>query len=324
MMDTRRHVVEWGAGKPRKRTSVSYWKQPLRWNQRDFYECKSCGWRGEGKDWEPQCCDRMAWTLARRRVFCASLADVFDNEVPPDWRADLFHLIERTPNLDWLLLTKRIGNAQPMIQRAMWDIGHHPGMHHSPPRNVWLGATIVNQAEAERDIAKLIKTWASVRFISVEPLLGAIDVESHRLLCAECPTCADGFPDPDTGMIECRRCEDTGRTDEPAIDWVIVGGESGHGARPMHPAWVRSLRDQCARANVPFLFKQWGEFAELDLGTCDHGRGERPERFLELDGTDVTDKPIDQHTPTTAGRIRVGKKRAGRTLDGRTHDAWPT
>lgn len=117
--------VQWGAGKPRHRTSAAYWRQPVRWNARAdvFRECGACGWRGDlaVRD-DPVAfacpsCDVTDWRPARRRVFCASLADVFDNEVPAEWRRDLLNLIADTPNLDWLVLTKRIGNAQRMLTR---------------------------------------------------------------------------------------------------------------------------------------------------------------------------------------------------------------
>lgn len=113
--DKRRHVVHWGPGQPRKRTSQSTWAQPLRWNAMAdvFRECASCGWRGhlalrdEPLAFACPSCDATDWMPARRRVFCASLADVFDNEVPEQWRDDLFTLIERTPNLDWLRYNRR-------------------------------------------------------------------------------------------------------------------------------------------------------------------------------------------------------------------------
>lgn len=128
----------WGAGKPRRRTSESNWKQPLRWNKVAIA------------------------TGVRARVFCSSLADVFDNEAPDEWRADLAKLILSTPMLDWQLLTKRIGNAARMMQ-GMFPTG--------TPNNVWLGATIVNREELLRDGPKLKAAPARVRFWSAEPLL---------------------------------------------------------------------------------------------------------------------------------------------------------
>ena len=125
---TTRLGVAWGAGAPRRRTAPSTWAQPRRWN------------------------NRAVKLGIRQRVFCSSLADVFDNEVPREWREDLFELIRTTPALDWLLVTKRIGNAIPMVRRDGAIAGN--GTRYLPD-NVWLGATIVNQAEADRDIPKL-------------------------------------------------------------------------------------------------------------------------------------------------------------------------
>ena len=152
-MDSRLHVVQWGAGQPRKRTSAANWKEPLRWQR--------------------EAADFRATYGRRQRVFCSSLADVFDNAVDPAWRADLFRLIEATPDLDWLLLTKRIGNAAQMMFLARG--GHLPLLP-----NVWIGATIVNQEEADRDIPKLLAVPARVRFLSMEPLLGPVDLERPR------------------------------------------------------------------------------------------------------------------------------------------------
>ncbi|WP_321576941.1 DUF5131 family protein [Paraburkholderia atlantica] len=216
--------------------------------------------------WNAQHDEFFAEHGRRQRVFCASLADVFDNEVDPLWRRDLFdlfELIERTPNLNWLLLTKRIGNVSDMVAHARsrdWLAGRD---------NVWLGATVVNQAEADRDIPKLLAVAARVRILSMEPLLGPVSFE---------------------GMFAGSDWRDHTNALE-ALDWVIVGGESGHGARPMHPDWARSLRDQCAAAEVPFFFKQWGEWAP----------GSNPSR-----------QPM----------VRVGKKSAGRELDS-VHDFFP-
>lgn len=241
--DKRRHIVTWGAGQARHRTTAANWRKPLRWNAKPFYECPECGWRGDKPstqggsftDGLPSCphCDSMGLIDARRRVFCASLADVFDNEVPDEWRVDLFSLIDATPHLDWLLLTKRIGNVGNMLPVPFDFECLYP--------NVWLGATICNQAEADRDIPKLLAVPAAVRFLSMEPLLGPVNVYSSM-----------------TGEL----LHTSGDDYNPgSIDWVIVGGESGPNARPMHPDWARSLRNQCASANVPMLLKQWGEFA---------------------------------------------------------------
>lgn len=241
-------TVQWGDA-PRRRTTEANWRLPLKWNAQA---------EREGR---------------RFRVFCASLADVFDNAAPPAWRADLMSMVVRTPHLDWLLLTKRIGNAKRMLSNASM----HDGLlltandEYRPPANLWVGATIVNREEMLRDAPKLKATPAAVRFWSVEPLLEDLGVIPRDLM----------------------------------PDWVIVGGESGPGARPMSPDWARRLREQCAVAGVPFLFKQWGEWLPM-LGQAEGA-------------------PVRQKTTTPDGWVMgwAGKKAAGRLLDGRTHDHFP-
>ena len=303
--------IAWGAGQPRRRTSPANWKLPLRWNARPFLECPACHWRGEAKEahWEGTACPRCSGDPepVRRRVFCASLADVFDNEVDPQWRAELFALIQATPNLDWLLLTKRIGNAHQMIGESLIRIAGGVDLLPTWPwPNVWLGATICNQAEADRDIPKLLAAPAAVRFLSMEPLLGPVDL---RLMRAAPLSAGDG-----PGAL-CRA------SDRLGLHWVIAGGESGPNARPMHPDWARILRDQCASAGVPFLFKQWGEWApaemqaggdlggELRRGTVRHLHAlGNPEGFFRAGDAYVR---------------RIGKKATGRLLDGQEHNGVP-
>jgi protein gp37 len=254
----------------RRRTKEANWRQPLRWNR----EAAAAG--------------------RRARVFCASMADVFDNVVDPQWRADLMQLVLETPNLDWLLLTKRVGNVERMIAEAgdlidygegwqsLWGQGRWPD-------NVWLGATVVNQEEADRDIPKLLATPARVRFLSIEPMLGPIDLS--RWL-------EPGGLNTDLGLSN------------PGVDWVIVGGESGYDARPMHPAWAREIRDQCAAAGVPFLFKQWGEWLPADQEEAGNFNG---------DGAALH----EWNDAEEAFSIHLPKRKAGRVLDGRTHDGFP-
>lgn len=239
-----------GWGGPRRRTSAEYWKQPLKWD-------RAAARQGE-----------------RRRVFCSSLADVFDNQVDASWRTDLWNLIAATPHLVWLLLTKRPQNIKKMLPEN-WG-GGYP--------NVWLGTTVENQAEADRRIPHLLAVQARVRFLSCEPLLGAVNLRHLRPV--DLPVEIDAL----TGTHGVSRPH---RGSNTRLDWVIVGGESGKGARPMRPDWARSLRDQCAAAGVPFFFKQWGEF--------------------------TPDDPAANHTAMR----RVGKTAAGRLLDGVTHDEVP-
>lgn len=220
--------TRWGPHATRTRTSAANWRKPISW-------------------------DKAAAKAGKRaRVFCASLADVFDNHpsISEQWRDDLWKLINVTPNLDWLLLTKRPGNVSRMVSGWMGP--------RSWPQNVWLGCTITSREEMLRDAPKLKAVPAAVRFWSVEPLLG------------------------DLGEIPA----------ELMPNWIIVGGESGRHARPMHPDWARSLRDQAQAAGVPFLFKQWGEWAPNETQGSDYAQ-------------------------------RVGKKAAGRLLDGVEHNGMP-
>lgn len=272
-------AINWGPGAPRRRTSAANWRKPLAWNRNAgvFY----------------------AQHRRRQRVFCASLADVYDNAVPEEWRMDLYRLIDSTPNLDWLLLTKRIGNARDMLP-VSW-LG-------APRPNVWIGATICNQAEADRDIPKLLEVPARVRFLSMEPLLGPVELSNVS-----------------------RRSDAVrvlGQRALGGIDWVIVGGESGPGARPMHPDWARSLRDQCAAAGVPFLFKQHGDWAP---GSGDFGAGRFETAAIAQDGRIVCNGFDASGYPAGASSAdgwamvhRAGKRAAGRLLDGVQHDGFPT
>jgi protein gp37 len=268
-------TVRWGVGEPRRRTTAANWRLPLKWNAQA---------EREGR---------------RFRVFCASLADVFGNAVPDEWRADLFRLIRATPRLDWLLLTKRVGNACAMIDDAR-ERGHllTSGSPEWPWPNVWIGATVVNQEEADRDIPKLLATPAAVRFLSIEPMLGPITIDRR--------------------LIE--QIDGTSQHGPRFIDWIICGGESGPKARPMHPDWARSLRDQCAAAGVPFLFKQWGEW--LPAETDKPGDGE-----CYAVSDDGTDRELTGRCALTVldaqEFLRMGKRIAGRMLDGRTHDEYP-
>lgn len=279
----------WGAHAARTRTSTANWRKPLAWDK----AAKSAG--------------------ERHRVFCASLADVFDKHasILPEWRADLWALIKSTPNLDWMLLTKRPGNIAKMLPED-WGRGY---------RNVWLGCTVVNQEEADRDVPKLLALPAAVRFLSMEPLLGPVDLNHIRLPHGSGRTWIDALqpwwvtPDMRT-----------------RLDLVIVGGESGPGARPMHPDWARSLRDQCVAAGAAFHFKQWGEWAAGDAfgmvsdKPVTRKNGEVKDWMDRYVTTDEWGARLQGHTFTghsTYLVYRVGKKAAGRLLDGRTWDQMP-
>jgi len=188
----------WGPKAPRRFFSDAHWREPTKWER------------------------EAAAAKQRRRVFCASMADVFecrrDLDAP---RSRLWPLIEATPHLDWLLLTKRPENIEGMVPwDAVW------------PRNVWIGTTAENQRWADKRVAILARIPAAVRFISAEPLLGYLNLTQWL----------------------------APRDSSLGVNWVIAGGESGSNARPMNPQWAESLRDQCINAGTAFHFKQWGHW----------------------------------------------------------------
>lgn len=263
--------AKWG-NHPRHRTAESTWAQPLAWDRKAAREGK------------------------RPFVFCASLADVFDNQVDEAWRLDLFRLIEATPNLVWLLLTKRPQNIVKMVK----------AMRFMPP-NIAFGTTVEDRERVEANLPWLMLA-AGLRplflFASCEPLLE--DLGDLRPWLAHDPQTQVGAH-WEKGI----KLREDGWPVLPALGWVIAGGESGAGARPMYPQWARSLREQCAEHGTPFLFKQWGEWHPFGEPLADGkinllSKGKRPEAWRD-------DGPL----------VRVGKQHAGRTLDGATHDARP-
>lgn len=289
-------LVQWGPGTERRRSSAANWRNPIKWNRQA--QIKIDAW-DKFKETYPGLTDAKLIEQGfakpeRPRVFCASLADVFDNAVPRGWRMDLFELIARTPHLDWLIVTKRVGNVMQMCQ--------HDGLMFDQLANIWLGITVCNQEEADRDIPKLLVVPARVRFLSMEPLLEKVDLALLGTL-------------PRSQHVNCTQTHDL-------LHWVVVGGESGSNARPMHPDWARSLRDQCTDAGVPFLFKQWGEWAphQARAGGDEGGDLRRGHvRYLQGDG-----RELDGHfRKGDAAVARIGKKVTGRLLDGVQHDGYP-
>lgn len=212
-------------------------------------------------------------------VFVNSMSDLFHQDVADEYIASVFAVMAAAYNHTFQVLTKRHARmrsllssprwAELLVESGHWDVNLDP---EEPAPNVWLGVSVENQQWADIRIPALLDTPAAVRFLSCEPLLGPVNwqVPAYR-----------------------------SRDYDHGIDWVIVGGESGSGARPMHPDWARSLRDQCVAAGVPFLFKQWGAFAPG-----------RPGR-----------KPGE--SAVTEQMYRTSKKAAGRELDGRTWDEYP-
>lgn len=259
---------------------------------------------------EAQRYERLAVKDGRRlKVFTNSMADFFEDRKDLDLpRMDALDTIRCTPHLDWMILTKRPERILDLLRRvlALDPIPALAGWLRSwiggaPPANVWVGATVEDQARAQLRIPALLAVPARVRFLSCEPLLGSLD-----LMLLDCWL---GFT-PTRDLLH----------------WVICGGESGPHARPMHPEWVRSVRNQCAMAGVPFLFKQWGEWMPVwdrdeedpDLKLCsDLPREDKRGRWMNLAGGHGF------HGERVYWVSRVGKKVSGRFLDGKLHDGYP-
>lgn len=265
------------------------------------------------------------------RVFLHSMSDLFDNHVPQEWREEAFREIAAATNTRPQLVTKRIGNVGKMAT-AHWPDGW--------PRHVGLLITVVNQEEADRDIPSLLRLKSTLNIpwvgLSMEPLLGPVDLTHLN----------------DEGIVVIDSLRGWGGVPVahapggPRLDWVIAGGESGPKARPSHPDWFRSIRDQCADANVPFLFKQWGEWApgKFECNESDPYY-DGPSLWCDADDSEdevskyrgivwcpETGQPLEYWTQLPDycldGRVvpasrRVGKKRAGRELDGVIHDGFP-
>jgi protein gp37 len=232
----------WGKTAGRRFFGDDHWAEPLKWNRK---------------------AERAG---VRYRVFCASMADVFEDRLDLEsdrWR--LWQLIEATPHLDWMLLTKRPENITWMVP-VTWAVDW--------PANCWAGATAENQEWARLRLPHLLKVPAGVRFVSYEPALGPLDLSPIEVL---------------------------------GLHLLIAGGESGHGARPAHPDWFRQARYLCQTAGLAFHFKQWGDWAPAEQ---------------------VPDAPMSRLAravawPDEQAMVPVGKKAAGRLLDGRTWDEMP-
>jgi protein gp37 len=270
----------WGPSAPRRFFDDDHWRQPFAWAAK----ARKLG--------------------LRLKVFCASMADVFEDRRDLDiWRARLWRLIEKTPELDWLLLTKR---PEMMTEMDPWPGG-------SWPENVWALTTVEDQPSTARiDHLGKLRARAVVLGLSCEPLVSALNLDPWLWE-------PGGVVDTDIGP------EGYGSSPSGLIDWIICGGESGHGASPMHPNWARSLRDQCRSAGVAFHFKQFGEWAPIDDDTP---RGAKLVYVDARGGVTPAISPYEpgcpcDHDPRSEPMVRLGKKRAGRLLDGREWNEFP-
>jgi protein gp37 len=275
--------------------------------------------------------DPLKWSEART-IFTCSWSDFFIEEADA-WRDEAFAIMALTPQHTHQVLTKRIDRALEYLNRdeapgriAMEAIrlrkerkiafpnaefnteplGYgNPGAEWYPLKNVWLGVSVEDQKTADERIPLLLQTPAAVRWISAEPLLGPID------LCTS---------DPNDEEWRSFLLDDDDFGD--GLAWVVVGGESGPNARPMHPDWARSIRDQCTVAGVPFFFKQWGEWAPVideDGYFRSEGFGKADGAYLMSSGRWHTFSAGHQHGDV----FRLGKKKAGRLLDGHEWNEMP-
>lgn len=253
LMDKRYHKVEWGPEGTRVRTSESYWKKPLKWNGIGWLQCQNCSWRGEATSCgvTPRgrlccpLCSRSILLPTRQRVFCASLADVFEDKPElVEWRKDLFKLIRETPGIDWLILTKRPEN----IKEMMLDCSDYDWEY----SNIWFGTSVENQLTAEQRIPHLLSLPAWITFVSVEPMLGRVDLRKLSLPGVYIDSLGRSRFDYGADGLG------VGAPIRKGIDWVICGGESGPGFRSMDPEWAFHLASQCFLAGVPFFMKQMG------------------------------------------------------------------
>jgi protein gp37 len=313
----------WGPGAARRRTSAANWKKVETWNR---WAAKIEAFIQASQPWDAD--------YHRPRVFVASLADWLDPEVPFEWLADLLDLIRRCPHLDFLLLTKRpelwgerMGDIYRAFQRRdgsgsapirVSAVNFAMGWKHESetPPNIWIGTSVEDQKRADERIPALLRIPAKVRFLSCEPLLGPLGEIGE-------------WEEPDQG----------GSYYIDGIHWVICGGESGPNARPMHPDWARSLRDQCKAAGVPFFFKQWGEYLpgeaiinpdpdnyENFFRSASDGKSMFSVPGRKYEALNLTRTLNDIHSFKHGDVVAFwkGKKTSGRFLDGQEHNEFPS
>lgn len=245
-----------------------------------------------------------------RWIFVDSMSDLFHEALPDEALAQVFAVMARAPWHRFQVLTKRAARLRAWTATAG-----------APLEQVWLGVSVEDQAAADARVPDLLGARAAHRFLSCEPLLGPLDIHPWLARVARDVDFLE-VSASDGSIDSCVRVHLA-----PRVDWVIAGGESGPEARPCHPDWVRSLRDQCAAAGVPFFFKQWGEWQPVRPlyggdESLDDGRGELS--ALEPGGCLYSPRgPALQPAPGSWLMERVGKRAAGAELDGRSHREMP-
>lgn len=291
----------------------------------------------------------LHWTKPRR-VFVCSMSDLFHSSFTNEQIAAVFGVMAACPQHTFQVMTKRpermlewfewFGKAvgsraiRTRLHAAINICQTHSGLYHHgkpvyiaqdvqwPLPNVWIGVTVENQVAADERIPLLLQVPAAVRFLSCEPLIGPVLLPNDSLTCDCCGNLPETVNVNDE--IYCKRCHEDDPDDAStiyggclSIDWVIAGGGSGSKARPSHPDWFRALRDQCQAAGVPFFFKQWGKW-----GVVYEGETEPDETFIA--GLPTPRKDYAWHGDKVVYMLPGGKKKAGRELDGRTWDEFPS
>lgn len=311
-------------------------KQAHRFPPRQGLTVKTNGgmvWTGEVRFNEAVLTQPLRWKRPRR-IFACAHGDLFHENVPDEWIDRVFAVMALSPQHQFQVLTKRSARMReycadtyqlrerigeqvltlPMprggFEPVDWDQPDNPAeLNVWPLPNVWLGVSVEDQQRADERVPDLLATPAAVRWLSCEPLLGPVDLWNLGVP-HECKH-EDAYTEWDTNALVCTECEEA-----YYLDWVVVGGESGPKARPMHPDWARSLRDQCEAAAVPFLFKQWGEFHPADQLKTEEQRYAMGDMGTAL-------RSGKAHAFDDQWTWKVGKKRAGRVLDGVEHNGFP-
>jgi len=252
-------------------------------------------WNGKTALIKSQLTKPSGWKTPRM-IFVCSMSDLFHESVPFEWLLKVFIRIQENPQHLFIVLTKRPEIMAEKIKR-FYNVSPNILSDYASLPNLWIGVTAENQEQANKRIPILLQIPAAKRFVSIEPMLGPIDFYDI-VINTEFYHTLKGFGDISGG--------DFGLVNGPKLDWVICGGESGNKARPMHPDWVRSLRDQCKAAGTPFFFKQWGTW--------------RPLTTTKL----IEKLPFGDYRPDIKfGYVKKSKHMIGATIDNQEYHEWP-
>jgi protein gp37 len=254
-----------------------------------------------------------------RTVFVNSMSDLFHVDVSFHFIDAVFRVMNDLEQHTYIILTKRPDRMKAFFE---WKQDNSLFITWQPKSNIWLGVSIEDQKTADERIETFVKIQCPVRFLSCEPLLGPINLN-------HCSPWINQNTGTEIAWVDCLDSHPIGSPNKPFIDWVIVGGESGKNARPMHPNWVRSLKDQCEESNIPFFFKQWGEwmpdreFTSIQEISDDPTVHKQEISLIKKNGIHDNRILLDGVTEPLYRMVKVGKKKSGNTLDGRQYLEFP-